>query len=139
MMYFLKINNNSNNSIQLYNKNKRNTGIKHELQCQPPANTKQMRMNRFLVAKKQIRTLNHHHDTSTLQNNKKNAMKNPLVSCTPSLPVAKIACSSKNPTGQKRIEWDKLTKSIYGIIPSTIVSRRKIYNIYDTLNTNIHL
>jgi hypothetical protein len=66
-------------------------------------------------------------------------MKNPLMSCTLSLPVTKIACSSKNPTGQKCIEWDKLTKSIYGIIRSTIVSQRKIYNIYDTPNANIHL
>jgi hypothetical protein len=77
MMYFLKINNNGNNSIQLYNKNKRNAGIKHQLQCHPPANTKQMRMNRFAPSsKEQIHaTPNHHHDTSTLQNNTKNAMK----------------------------------------------------------------
>ncbi len=92
------------------------------------------------ASKEQIHaTPNHHHDTSTLQNNKKNATKNPLMSFTLSLPVAKIACSSKNPTGQKCIDWDKSTKSIYGIIPSTMISWQKIYNIYDTWNVNIHL
>jgi hypothetical protein len=84
-------------------------------------------------------TPNHHHDTSTLQNDKKNATKkSPHVLYT-------VCAGRKNRMLLQEPYWaemhrlGQIDQVHYGIIPSTIVSRGKIYNIYDTSNANIHL